>query len=226
MKVLIAIPAFNEAPVIQSTLKQVAKAVKKIKAELVVIDDGSKDKTADQVKDLGYSVLRHRLNRGLGGAIGTGLEYAKRNGFDYLVTLDADGQHHPKDIAAILEPLKNKQADVVIGSRFMGDLTNMPIDRQVLLSLSNLLTWVLFGQKTTDSLSGFRGFNRRAIERIRIKTNQMEVSNEFFSEIKRLKLKLKEVPIEVIYTDYSRAKGQTNSNAINIVWKLFLRLFR
>lgn len=226
MKLLIIIPAYNEYQVISKTIDSIARDTASLNREIVVVDDGSIDGTGKVAGQSKVKVLRHVVNRGLGGAIGTGLEYAKRNQFDLAITIDADGQHHPKDIFAVIEPLQTNQADVVIGSRMLGNFDSMPRDRRMMLRISNLLTLLLFRQKTSDSLSGFRGFNKRAIQSIRLKTERMEVSNEFFAEVKRRGLRLEEVPIKVIYTDYSKAKGQTNLNSINIIWKLFLSVFR
>ena len=171
-------------------------------------------------------MLRHPINRGLGGALGTGLYWAKIHDYEWCVTFDADGQHNPKDLNAVLESIYSGQADAVIGSRMMTGWKKIPVDRKLIITLSNILTWWLFGIKTSDSLSGFRAFNRKAIENIQIRTDHMEVSNEFFYEIKRRRLRLVEVPIDVIYTKYSRLKGQKNSNAIEVGIKLLLRLFR
>lgn len=224
-KLLVIIPAFNEAEVIGKTVGEVMAAVPK-GTSVLVVDDGSNDATAELAKKAGAGVLGHPVNRGLGGALGTGLYWAKIRDFDYCVTFDADGQHDPKDIMPILQPLYYNKADVVIGTRTKLGWKEIPGDRKLILTLSNWLTWWLFGIKTSDSLSGFRAFNRRAIEKIQLRTDRMEVSNEFFSEIKRHKLRLAEVPIKVIYTDYSRSKGQKNSNAVDVGVKLLLRLFR
>lgn len=226
MKLLVIVPAYNEAPVIFKTLQDIKQTTQKLDPDIVVVNDGSKDLTEAEAKRAKVVVLTHRINRGLGGAIGTGLEYAKRHDYDLAVTIDADGQHDPKDIQRVIQPITEGRADVVIGSRFKTKQQHMPLDRKLLLMISNALTWALFGRTATDSLSGFRAFNKKAIQYIRLKTERMEVSNELFAEIKRLNLSLEEVPIQVLYTDYSRAKGQTNANALNIVFKLILRLFR
>lgn len=227
MKLLIIVPAYNEAPVIASTLSDIRRHTKTLSTKkIVVIDDGSTDETFQKATNQKVSVLRHRLNRGLGGAIGTGLAYAKRHHFDIAVTIDADGQHDPRDIHTIIKPITQGKADVVIGSRSLNRKNQIPLDRRLLHFGSNFITQLLFSQSTTDSQSGFRAFNSQAINHIQIKTERMEVSSELFSEIKRLQLKLAEVPIKVLYTDYSRAKGQSNTNAIPILYKLVLRLFR
>lgn len=171
-------------------------------------------------------VVRHILNRGLGGAITTGLSFAKLHGYDIAITLDADGQHVPKDALPMIDLLTSGKFDIVIGSRLSKGTSNMPSDRRLLNWLANAATFVFFGVKTTDSQSGFRAFNRKAIESIRLKTERMEVSSEIFAEIRRLNLRHAEVPITVIYTDYSRSKGQQNSNTWSVGYKLMLRLFR
>jgi UDP-N-acetylglucosamine---dolichyl-phosphate N-acetylglucosaminyltransferase len=224
----IILPAFNEAQVISQVLKSTKKYVKNIKGiktEIVVVDDGSKDNTSEIVKKHKIKVLRHVINRGLGGALATGLEYAKRNNFDFALTMDSDGQHDVADIKRALKPLLSNKADVIIGSRLLGQ-EGMPWDRKIINSLSNLYTYILFRIWTTDSQSGFRAFNKKALQLVKIKTQGMEVSSEFFAEIGKHKLKLKEIPIKVIYTDYSRQKGQSNLNSLNISLKLLLRFFR
>lgn len=225
MNLLVIIPAFNEASVIASTIQGVKKVLGS-KAKILVIDDGSNDNTGVKAQKSGAVVVSHPINRGLGGALGTGLYWAKMHDSDYVITFDADGQHDPEDIKKVLNPLLADKADVVIGSRTKLGWGEIPFDRKIILTLSNILTWWLFGIRTSDSTSGLRAFNRKAIEAIQIRTDQMEVSNEFFHEVKRNKLRLAEVPIKVIYTEYSRSKGQKNSNAIEVGVKLLLRLFR
>ncbi len=226
-KLVVILPTFNEAPVIRGVvedLRSFLSGLKDFQSEIVVVDDGSWDKTYEIVtKILGITILRHPFNRGLGGAIGTGLAYAKLAKANLVVTFDADGQHSPTDIPKVLKPLVDNTADVVIGARSM---KLMPFDRKVMTLLSNLATLLLFGIYCSDSQSGFRAFNQTAIKKIELKTQRMEVSSEFFNEVRRHKLRLAEIPIKVIYTYYSRQKGQKNSNALNILLKLLLRLFR
>src|SRR5262249_9218238 len=121
MTVFVLIPAFNEAKVIGQTLAALPASFAGVdRARVVVIDDGSTDGTAEVVRrsrDPRVGLLRHEINRGLGGAIGTGIEYARREGADLVVTYDADGQHAPEDIGHVLSPLVTGQAEAVIGSR-------------------------------------------------------------------------------------------------------------
>ena len=228
MKLLIILPAFNEAKVICEVLLKIKKISIKLPltTEICVVDDGSIDKTAAVARSAGVTVLNHVINRGLGASLSTGLEYAKSINADFAITLDSDGQHDPEDILKVLTPLLKNRADMVIGSRLLQNYGSMPLLRRINNYLFNLLTQILFGVTTTDSLSGFRGFNRRALQLIELKTDRMEVSNEFFSEIKRHHLKFTEVPIQVIYTKYSTRKGQPASNVFAILFRLVLRLLR
>lgn len=217
------IPAYNEAQAIGSTLAALpAEIAGADEIRVVVVDDGSSDGTADVVLACGdprVVLLRHAINRGLGGALGTGLAYARAHGADFVITYDADGQHAPDDLPKVLAPLAARRADMVIGSR-LKDPRGMPWYRIVGNWGLNALTWLFFGVWTSDSQSGMRGLGRRAIERIQIQMDRMEVSSEFIKEIRRRRLTLEEVPIRAIYSDYSLAKGQSNWNGINILIRL------
>lgn len=226
MKLLIILPAYNEEEKIGEVLSNLPRRIEGIsEIERLVIDDGSTDKTSEIAQKFKTTVLKHVINRGLGGAIGTGFEYARNSNADIVVTFDSDGQHRPQDIEPLIKPILEKKSDVVIGSRFI-KLKQMPSDRILINILSNIATYILFGIYTSDSQSGLRAFNKNAIYKIEIKTQKMEVSSEIFKEIKRNNLKFTEIPIQAIYTGYSRRKGQKNSNALPIFYKLFLRLAR
>ena len=225
-KLIIIIPAFNEEKVIGIVLlrlKKVLNSFKGLDCRIVVVNDSSTDKTAQEAEKQKVVVLSHPINRGLGGALFTGFKYAKRKKADYLVTMDSDGQHDAGDIKKILQPIIEKKADLVIGIR---NIQKMPFDRRIITFFSSMLTFLLFGVWCEDTQSGFRAFDRKAIEQISIKTQKMEVSSEFFSEIKKNDLKYAKVPIKVIYTEYSRNKGQSNLNSINVLVKLILRRVR
>lgn len=226
MKNLIIIPAYNESEVIESTLKDLRHTLVsgKLSFDILVIDDGSSDNTGILATPYTDYLLTHARNCGLGAALMTGIEFAKRNGYDSCITFDSDGQHDPKDIATAITALKSGN-DVVIGSRFLGSHANMPKGRRLVLALGNFVTFLFFGVWTTDSQSGFRALSKRAIQGLNLKSNRMEVSSEFFAEIHRLKLKYSEIPIHINYTSYSLSKGQKNTASMGVLIKLLYKVF-
>lgn len=227
MKLAILIPAFNEEETLGRVIKTLPKKFPGVTAlEIIIVNDGSLDRTREIALKNNVTVISHWLNRGLGGGLGTGFAYAKAQNFDCLITFDADGQHHPDDIAPVIKPIIQKKADVVVGSRFLTKKGQMPWYRRIGIFGFNIITYLLFWTWTTDSQSGLRAFSRRAIELIDIKSNKMEVSSEFFNEIQAKNLKMVEIPIRSIYTDYSLSKGQKNINGLRILAKLIShRLF-
>lgn len=223
---LIIVPAYNEEQSVAEVLRDLHHHGYK---NVVVIDDGSADKTGILAKQAGAVVLHHRINRGLGAALGTGFAYANSIGANAAVTFDSDGQHRARDIKSLLKNITNDSADVVIGSRLLWKRNQIPKGRLILNYLSNLATYCLYGVWATDTLSGLRAFNKKALESITIKTQRMEVSNEFFKEIRRNKLRYLEIPVEPIYTDYSRessSQGQFPQREIRLAAVMILRMFR
>jgi glycosyltransferase involved in cell wall biosynthesis len=217
-RVAIVIPAYNE----ERTIVEVLHGLNlRGFTWVIVVDDGSSDRTGALACQEGAIVLRHILNRGLGGALGTGITAALRLGAEAIVTFDADGQHDPDDIARLLEPIMAGEVEVVIGSRML-DPVGMPYARRLANWTANIVTYLLFGSWTTDSQSGLRGFSSQAAAQIRIMTNGMEVSSEIIAEIVKNRLKHKEVPVHTLYTDYSMSKGQSFTVGLRTLRKLML----
>ncbi|MFA6529105.1 MAG: glycosyltransferase family 2 protein, partial [Candidatus Gracilibacteria bacterium] len=177
--------------------------------------------TYEVAKKAGVHAVRHSLNRGLGGALGTGLKLAVSMKWPIMVTFDADGQHDVNDIEKVCVPILQGKADVVIGSRMKNSI-GMPFHRRILNFLGNLVTYAFFGIWCSDTQSGLRAFSLDAGKRIQIRTNRMEVSSEIIREIKVRGLKMVEVPIKAIYTDYSLSKGQSLYTGIKTFLKLLL----
>lgn len=222
MKLAIVIPAYNE----QSTIGDVIRHILSVnfpdmEKEIIVVDDGSTDKTGEIARSNGAVVIRHLLNRGVGGALGTGVEAALRQGADIIMTCDADGQHSPDDIGKVVEPIRMGRVDVTIGSRLI-ETGEMPWTRRVANHIANFITLVLFGIRTTDSQSGLRAFSRSAAGRIRITTNAYGVCSEICGEIKRHHLRFSDVPIKAIYTEYSLSKGQGFRVGLKTLFQLLL----
>jgi UDP-N-acetylglucosamine---dolichyl-phosphate N-acetylglucosaminyltransferase len=217
-RVAVVIPAYNE----ERTIIEVIRGLKRHRfARIIVVDDGSSDRTGELAGQQGVILLTHILNRGLGGALGTGINAALRLGAEAIVTFDADGQHDPDDIARLLEPIAKGEADVVIGSRML-DSTGMPYPRRLANWTANVVTYLLFRGWTTDSQSGLRAFSSEAATRMQIMTSGMEVSSEIIAETVRNHLTWKEVPVRAIYTEYSLSKGQSFMVGLRTLMKLIL----
>jgi len=224
LKICVIMPAFNEASVISDVILNVKKVFKSSPylAEVVVINDASKDDTSIVAKKSGATVVDHILNCGAGGATATGLSYAQQNGFDIAVTMDADGQHLATDTLTGVNELIKRQIDLLIGSRL---INSQGMSKTKVLGNKglSLITYLLFGINSTDSQSGLRVYSRKALEQLRWKTSGYEFCSEMLWRAKQLKLKIGEYPIQAVYTDYSKSKGQNNWNAINIVKNLIKR---
>ncbi|MBX4197074.1 glycosyltransferase family 2 protein [Candidatus Saccharibacteria bacterium] len=231
-KVMVIIPAYNEATVIGSVLDKLLADLKKSRlnnVQVVVVNDGSKDNTAGEVKQRkDVTLVSHILNSGAGAAIRTGLGYARDKKADYAVAMDADGQHDSKDMIRVLKELMTNSSDIVIGSRLI-NAEGMPWYRVMLNKGGGLFTFLLFGIFVKDSQSGLRGFNRKALEKISFHSNNYTYNSELMWRIKQNRLRVKEIPIKAIYSEYSLSKGQSNWEVIHIVRELlkyrFLEFF-
>lgn len=223
-RVCLIMPAYNEGAVIQSVIKDLQRAFKDsgYAPKIVVVNDGSKDNTAAEAAAAGAHVVSHILNCGSGGATATGLSYAYQNGYDIAATLDADGQHDPKEVLAGIKIMEEGNHDLLIGSRLINS-EGMSTVKQLGNKGLSVITYVLFGINVTDSQSGLRVFSRRALAELKWKTSGYEFCSEMLWRAKQLKLRIGEYPITAIYTEYSKAKGQNNWNAFNIVKSLVRR---
>lgn len=216
----VVIPAYNEAGALGSVLGELHQCDPSY--NVVVVDDGSSDQTAAVAGDLPVHLLVHPVNLGQGAALATGIEYALGKKADIVVTFDADGQMFPQDIASLVKEVAEGEVDVALGSRFL-TLTPaaMPRMKKVLLKLATVLTKLSTGLKVTDTHNGIRAFRAEALRKIVLTQNRMAHASEILSEIARNKLIYKEVPVSIRYTKYSKAKGQSIFNSINILFELF-----
>lgn len=220
MKTVAVIPAYNE----ETVIGEVVRGVKPFVEEVVVVDDYSTDQTGESALAAGALALRHPINCGQGAALRTGTKYALDRGAEVVVHFDADGQHDPNDIARLLLPIIQGQAQVVLGSRFMagGQALNIPRLRRFLLRAA--CSWIRWwtGLKLTDPQNGLRALTRRAAEQLNWRQDRMAHTSEILEEIARLKIPYLEVPVTVRYSDYSKTKGQKNTDAWRILWRLIL----
>ncbi len=162
-KVLVIIPAFNEASSIVGVVRGVKQSFPE--ADILVVDDGSKDATGELARQEGAGVVRLPFNLGVGAALQTGYRYALRYAYEFVVQLDADGQHDPLYLPELLRPLSEDQVDLVIGSRFL-ERSRFPGSwtRLVGIKIFAFLTWLATGQRLTDPTSGYRAMRRSVVE--------------------------------------------------------------
>ena len=225
-KIAFIIPAYNEASAVVGVINDLKSELKKsnLNYEIVVVDDGSKDNTAELSRRALVTVIEHVLNTGSGGATATGLSYAQQNNFNYAVTLDADGQHKASDAINGVFVAQKRHTDLLIGSRLINPNGMSKIKIFGNKGLSTI-TFLIFGVSVTDSQSGLRVFSKKALEQLKWKTSGFEFCSEMLWRAKQLGLKIDEYPIQAIYTEYSRSKGQNNWNAFNIIKSLLKRRF-
>lgn len=220
-EVWIIVPAFNEAQVIGDVVADLRSAF----ANVVVVDDGSRDSTGETALQAGAHVVRHPVNLGQGAAIQTGVEYARSQpGAAVFATFDADGQHRVKDVLTMIERLSRGDVDIVIGTRFAGStISHTPPLKRLILRTAAWLSPSSRRLDLTDAHNGLRVFNRTVADNLSLTMNGMSHAGEFIKLIGENHWRVAEEPVEILYTDYSLSKGQPLLNGVNIVFDGFLR---
>lgn len=214
----VVIAAYNEA----SCIEQVAREVRAVFPNVIVVDDGSSDETLAGARRGATFALRHCINRGQGAALQTGITFALKKNARYVVTFDADGQHRVEDIVALVAPIARGDCEITLGSRFLGDTSDIPAGRRRLLRCAVLFTRVFNRIRVTDAHNGLRAFSTLAAKQLDITLDRMAHASEILDQIRHTKLPFQEVPVTIRYTDYSMGKGQTSRNALQIVVQYIL----
>ncbi|WP_124714336.1 glycosyltransferase family 2 protein [Mycolicibacterium nivoides] len=218
--VWIVIPAFNEASIIGDVISD----VRSVFPNVVCVDDGSRDDTADLAFAAGAHVVPHPVNLGQGAAIQTGVEYARsRPGARVFATFDADGQHQVKDVIRMIDRLDTDNVDLVVGTRFAGTVTHVPPLKRVILRAAAFLSPQSRSLGLTDAHNGLRVFNRNVADALNLTMNGMSHAGEFIALAAENHWRVAEEPVEILYTDYSKSKGQPLLNGVNIVFDGLLR---
>ncbi|MGY4643133.1 glycosyltransferase family 2 protein [Cellulomonas sp. URHB0016] len=216
----LVVPLYNEATVIAQVVKDALTTFPNI----VCVDDGSSDDSAAEAGDAGARVVSHPINLGQGAAIQTGLTFALRQpGCRYLVTFDSDGQHQVSDAAAMVDLLRAGDVDVVFGSRFLDGRTKPGFLKTLVLKTAIRFSNMSSGVRLTDSHNGLRAFNATAAAALSIKQNRMAHASEIVDQVGKAKLRYTEMPVHILYTDYSRSKGQSILNSVNILTELLYK---
>jgi glycosyltransferase involved in cell wall biosynthesis len=219
VSVMAVIPAFNE----EKTIGKVVREARKYVVEVVVVDDGSSDKTIENAVSAGATVLRHPHNLGYGSALATGFAHVKNNGAGVLVVLDGDGQHDPAEIPRLVKPIIDGSADIVSGSRFIDENAqqHIPAYRKFGIGVVNNAWKLAAGDNMTDTQCGFRAYSRDAVEKIEINEVNMSASLEILDEASQNNLRVMEIPVSVKYGgDTSTMKpGKHGMELVNYVLK-------
>jgi len=223
--VWLVVPLYNEASVIGDVVKDARARFPKI----VCVDDGSRDGSGEVAEAAGAAVVRHPVNLGQGAALQTGIDYALTDtATQYVVTYDADGQHQLDDVEVMLGRIRQGDAKVVFGSRFLDERTKPSALKKLVLRAAVAYTNATTGTRLTDAHNGLRVLDRDVAARIDITQNRMAHASEIVSQIGSMRfdgeqVRYAEEPVHILYTDYSRAKGQSLLNSINILAELIWR---
>ena len=195
MNIAIGIPAFNEEKSIASIILRLKKKYETI----IVCDDGSSDLTGSLAKELGAIVITHKKNLGYGAAIRSIFLKSRELEMDALVTFDADGQHRIEDIDSMIKPILEDKAEIVIGSRFIQNDSNIPKYRKAGIKTITGLTNIATGLNVSDAQSGFRSYNKKTLENINPSDFGMGISTEILIKAKKMNYRIIEIPIVVLY---------------------------
>ena len=218
----VVVPAYNEAAVIEGVIRGLADEFRNI----IVVNDGSSDNTPVVLRGLPVIVLNHLINLGQGAALQTGITFALERGAEYIVTFDADGQHRVEDVVSALGLLSTGECDVVCGSRFLGTApANIPRVRKWVLRAAVAISNLTARTKLTDAHNGLRALSRKAASCLHLSQCGMAHASEIVTQLREHEMTIKEVPVQINYTAYSLAKGQSSLNSINILVDLVIGRF-
>jgi glycosyltransferase involved in cell wall biosynthesis len=220
VKTVAIIPAYNEG----SRVAQVVRDALGYVDRVIVVDDGSTDDTAEHARAAGALLVRHIENSGAGAATMTGIEAARAIGADAIITLDADEQHDAHDIPALLAPIREGRADIVFANRF-GRKNRIPLIRRIFNAVGNLLTLCATGRWVPDSQCGYKAFGPRAAEQVDLRMGGFEFCTEIVREAVQHRWRIVHVPVKVLYSEYTLAKGQSFAHGVKTALKILLRSF-
>ncbi len=200
MRILILLPAYNE----ENNIRSVVKRALPFAEQVLVVDDGSSDKTAEVAEESGAIVLRNKVNMGKADAMYRGFDYAVKHNFDVVLVLDSDGQHDPAEIPRFVEKLK-EGFDIVVGARQF-DPSVMPKIRIFANSFSSWLTSLVCRTKISDSQSGYRAIRTEVIKKIRFSSKRYQIETEMLIKAAKCGFKIAFIPIKTIYRKEAKSK--------------------
>ncbi|WP_311243162.1 glycosyltransferase family 2 protein [Microbacterium sp. WCS2018Hpa-23] len=216
----VVVPLYNEASVIGGVIEGLLPSF----PHIVCVDDGSTDGSADAARRAGAQVVEHPINLGQGAALQTGIDYALSHpGCEFIVTFDADGQHRVEDARDMVAAAREAGAAIVFGSRFLDDRTKPGWMKRAILKTAVWVTNLTTSVKLTDAHNGLRVIRRDAASQIQLRQDRMAHATEIVLQLGHTGLPWIEHPVELLYTDYSKSKGQSVLNSVNILVDLVVR---
>ena len=217
--VWLVVPLYNEGTVIGDVVRDARKTFPNI----VCIDDGSTDDSVRNAREAGAVVIEHPLNMGQGAALQTGIDYVvKHTDGQFIITFDADGQHSPADAAAMVDRSRKEDLAIIFGSRFLDGSTQVGWSKKAVLKTAAAVTRWKTGLQLTDAHNGLRLLRRDAASKIRLKQGRMAHASEIVAQSADTGLPWAEEPVHIEYTEYSKAKGQSLLNSVNILVDLVM----
>lgn len=216
----IVIPMYNEAQVVGDVITELRKTFPYV----VCVDDGSSDGSQEIAREAGAVVIQHPVNLGQGASLQTGISYALTDPeVDAIVTFDADGQHRVEDALAMVERIRSGEAEIVLGSRFLDGRTKLSTAKRIVLRTAAIQSRLATGLALTDAHNGLRVLSPKVARGIHLTQNRMAHASELVHQVAEMKPRWVEHPVEIIYTDYSKSKGQSLLNSVNILAELLFR---
>jgi len=215
----VVVPVYNEETVIADVVTEIRTRFPNV----VCVDDGSRDASAERIAGTRAHLVRHPINLGQGASLQTGIDYALRQGAKRIVTFDADGQHDIDDAERMAAIVRDGEADVVLGSRFLASTEPIPLLKRIVLRTVATLSPASRKLKLTDAHNGLRVLSRPVVEELRISMNGMAHASEIVAALASSSWRIREEPVTIRYTEYSRSKGQSLFNGVNILFDLSVR---
>ena len=210
----LVVPLYNEAQVVREVIEDARRTF----PHVVVVDDGSRDDSAAQAEAAGAVVVRHPINLGQGAALQTGIRYVlERTDARYLITFDADGQHSVADAVAMVAAARRENLAIVLGSRFLKGPSPVGRLKRLVLATAAVVASRTTGMHLTDAHNGLRLLRRDAAEHLNLRQNRMAHASEIIRQLGATGLPWREFPVHIAYTEYSKAKGQSLLNSVNIL---------
>jgi glycosyltransferase involved in cell wall biosynthesis len=212
--VYVILPLFNESKVLGKVIDEVHSTFKNI----IVVDDGSTDNSYDLLLKKDVTLIKHPINLGQGAAIATGFEHVKKieNAFA-VITFDADGQHSIDDAKEFAKTILDCEEEIIFGSRFLGNEKNIPFVKRNVLKIATFITNIITGMKLSDTHNGLKAIKKSCLKKLDLDINGYAFESQLIYQISKHKISYRELPANIIYTDYSISKGQSIRNGFIII---------